>query len=169
MVTAANLARLAQPARGYAPLLSYAPSIKGMVVCVSGKPIRTVAELRGQTLALSNPQSLVTLRDMQWPADNGLQRERDFKTVNTPTDDSVGSVVVRGDAIAAMFSGGEYRAIPDAVKPQFQILSCASLAWTWRRGFIWAVLPSDSPKRAHAGNCTSLPISGASGAAMSVE
>lgn len=123
VVTAANLARLAQLDRGYAPLLSYAPAIKGMVVCASGRPIKTVAELRGQTLALSNPQSLVTLRGMQWLADNGLQRDKDFKTVNTPTDDSVGSVVVRGDAIAAMLSGGEYRAIPDAIKSQLQILT----------------------------------------------
>jgi len=122
-VTAANLAWLAQLDRGYVPLLSYAPNIKGMVVCASTKPITTVAELRGQTLALSNPQSLVTLRGMQWLAENGLQRDKDFKTVNTPTDDSVGSVVVRGDAIAAMLSGGEYRAIPDAIKAQLQVLT----------------------------------------------
>ena len=123
VVTAANLARLAQLDRGYVPLLSYAPAIKGMVVCASAKPIKTVAELRGQSLALSNPQSLVTLRGMQWLAENGLQRDRDFKTVNTPTDDSVGNVVVRGDAVAAMLSGGEYRAIPDAVKAQLQVLT----------------------------------------------
>jgi phosphonate transport system substrate-binding protein len=123
VVTAANLARLAQLERGYAPLLSYAPAIKGMVICASGKPIKTVAELRGQTLALSNPQSLITLRGMQWLAENGLLPDKDFKTVNTPTDDSVGSVVVRGDAIAAMLSGGEYRAIPEAVKAQLQVLT----------------------------------------------
>jgi len=123
VVTAANLARVAQLDRGYVPLLSYAPAIKGMVVCASAKPMRTVAELRGQTLALSNPQSLVTLRGMQWLAEGGLQRDKDFKTLNTPTDDSVGSVVVRGDAIAAMLSGGEYRVIPDAVKAQLQVLT----------------------------------------------
>ncbi|EHR72528.1 hypothetical protein BurJ1DRAFT_3724 [Burkholderiales bacterium JOSHI_001] len=123
VVTAANLARLAQLERGYVPLLSYAPNIKGMVVCASAKPIKTVAELRGQTLALSNPQSLVTMRGMQWLAENGLQRDKDFKTVNAPTDDNVGNVVVRGDALAAMLSGGEYRAIPDAIKAQLQVLT----------------------------------------------
>lgn len=123
VVTTANMARVAQLDRGFVPLLSYAPDIKGMVVFAISKPIRSVAELRGQTLALSNPQSLVTLRGMQWLSDNGLQRDKDFKTLNTPTDDSVGSVVVRGDAIAAMLSGGEYRAIPDAIKAQLQVLS----------------------------------------------
>jgi phosphonate transport system substrate-binding protein len=123
IVTAANLARVAQIDRGYVPLLSYAPDIKGMIVSAAGKPIKSVVELRGQTLVLSNPQSLVTLRGMQWLAENGLQRDKDFKTINTPTDDSVGNVVVRGDAIAAMVSGGEYRAIPDAIKAQLQVLT----------------------------------------------
>jgi len=123
VVTAANLARVAQIDRGYLPLLTYTPQIKGMVVSANTRPIKSVAELRGQTLVLSNPQSLVTLRGMQWLAENGLQRDKDFKTINIPTDDSVGNVVVRGDAIAAMLSGGEYRAIADAVKAQLQILT----------------------------------------------
>ena len=123
VVTAANLARLAQIDRGFVPLISYAPAIKGMVISASRAPLKAVADLRGQTLVLSNPQSLVTLRGMQWLADSGLQRERDFKTISTPTDDSVGNVVVRGDAIAAMLSGGEYRAIPDAARAQLTTLS----------------------------------------------
>jgi phosphonate transport system substrate-binding protein len=146
VVTAANLARVAQLDRGYAPLLSYAPTIKGMVVCASGKPIKTVAELRGQTLALSNPQSLLTLRGMQWLAENGLRRDTDFTTLNTPTDDSVGSVVVRGDAIAAMLSGGEYRAIPDAIKAQLQVLTTfAEVA-----GFVVLANPKLSAAQARA-------------------
>jgi phosphonate transport system substrate-binding protein len=146
VVTAANLARVAQLDRGYAPLLSYAPAIKGMVICASSKPIKTVAELRGQTLALSNPQSLLTLRGMQWLAENGLQRGTDFKTINSPTDDSVGNVVVRGDAIAAMLSGGEYRAIPDAVKAQLQILTTfAEVA-----GFVVLANPKFSAAEARA-------------------
>ena len=123
IVTAANLARVAQLDRGYVPLLTYAPNIKGLVAFANNRPIKSVAELKGQTLVLSNPQSLVTLRGMQWLAENGLQRDKDFKTLNTPTDDSVGSVVARGDAIAAMASGGEYRAIPDAIKAQLQVLT----------------------------------------------
>jgi phosphonate transport system substrate-binding protein len=123
VVTAANLARVAQLDRGFVPLLAYAPAIKGMVICASNRPVKTVTELRGQTLVLSNPQSLITLRGMQWLADNGLHRDKDFKTMNTPTDDSVGSVVTRGDAIAAMLSGGEYRAIPDNIKAQLQVLT----------------------------------------------
>ncbi|MDO9313899.1 MAG: PhnD/SsuA/transferrin family substrate-binding protein [Burkholderiaceae bacterium] len=123
VVTAANLARVAQIDRGYVPLLIYAPNIKGLVISATTAPIRSVAELKGQTLALSNPQSLVALRGMQWLAENGLQRDKDFKVVNTRADDSVGSVVLRGDAIAAMLSGGEFRAIPEAIRGQLQVLT----------------------------------------------
>jgi ABC-type phosphate/phosphonate transport system substrate-binding protein len=70
---------------------------------------------------LSNPQSLVTLRAMQWLAENGLQQHQHFKTVRTPTDDSVGSVVLRGDAAAAICSGGEFRAIPEAQRNLLQV------------------------------------------------
>jgi phosphonate transport system substrate-binding protein len=123
VITAAHLARLAQLERGHLPLVSYTPDIKGLVVCATSKPIKSIAELRGQTLVLSNPQSLVTLRGMQWLAENGLQQGKDFRSIKTPTDDSVGNVVVRGDAIAAMVSGGEFRAIPDAIKTQLQVLT----------------------------------------------
>ena len=123
VVTAANLARVAQLDRGYVPLLSYAPDIKGLVVVAKKRPLESAAELRGQTLALSNPYSLVALRGMQWLAESGLRLDQDFKTINTPTDDSVGNVVVRGEAIAAMLSGGEYLAIPEALRSQLQILT----------------------------------------------
>ena len=117
VVTAPHLARLAQADRGYVPLLSYDPNIKGLLVFASARPLKGVADLSGKTLVLSNPQSLVTLRGMQWLAKSGLQRDKDFKTITTPTDDSVGNVLVRGDAIAGMVSAGEYRAIPDASRP----------------------------------------------------
>ena len=122
VVTAPNLARLAQLDAGYTPVVSYAPPMKGLLVFASARPMQSLGQLRGQSLALSNPQSLVALRGMQWLAENGLQRDRDFKTVSTPADDSVGSVLIRGDAIAAMLSGGEYRVIPETMRSQLQVL-----------------------------------------------
>lgn len=122
VVTAANMARVAQLDGGWLPLVSYAPQIKGLVVVAKRKPLSQIGELRGQRLALSNPQSLVTLRGMQWLAEQGLKRNVDFATMDTPTDDSVGNLVVRGDCAAAMLSGGEFRAIADDVRSQLQLL-----------------------------------------------
>lgn len=123
VVTAAHLARLAQLERGWQPLLLYSPNIRALLITAQARPLRGAAELRGRTLVLSNPQSLVSMRGMQWLAEQGLLPERDFRTVSTPTDDSVGNVVLRGDAAAALLSGGEFRAMPAAVQSQLQVLS----------------------------------------------
>lgn len=123
VVTASHMARLAQLEKGFVPLVVYEPQIKGMIAFAKNRPISNIADISGQTLVLSNPKSLVTLRGFQWLEEKGLKRNRDFKTINTPTDDSVGNVVLHGDAIAAMLSGGEYRAIPSAIKEQIQILT----------------------------------------------
>lgn len=122
-VTAANLARVAQLDGGHLPLLSYLPAIRALLVTTAQRPIRHASELVGQTLVLSNPQSLVALRGMRWLAESGLQRDRDYKTVATRTDDSVGNVLVRGDAAAGLVSGGEFRAIPEALRAQLQVVT----------------------------------------------
>lgn len=123
VVTASHMARLAQIERGYVPLVVYEPQIKGMIAFAKNRPVNNIADITGQTLVLSNPKSLVTLRGFQWLEEKGLKRNRDFKTINTPTDDSVGNVLLHGDAIAAMLSSGEYRAIPSAIKEHIKILT----------------------------------------------
>jgi phosphonate transport system substrate-binding protein len=123
VITASHVARVAQLEAGFVPLLVYEPQIKGLIACAKARPLKSIADLNGQTLALSNPKSLVTLRGFEWLAEKGLVRGRSFKTINTPTDDSVGNVVIHGDAIAAMLSGGEYRAIPEPIKEQLQLVT----------------------------------------------
>jgi phosphonate transport system substrate-binding protein len=146
IVTAANLARVAQLERGYVPLLAYAPKTKALLICASARPLKDLDALRGKTLVFANPQSLVALRGIQWLAENGLQRDKDLMTITTPTDDSVGSVVVRGDAVAAIISGGEYRAIPDPIKAQLQVVTTfAEVA-----GFVFLASPRLSGAQAQA-------------------
>lgn len=123
VVTAANMARVAQLDSGYSPLVSYAPQIKGLIVMAKAAPMRSIDDLKGGRLALSNPQSLVTLRGMQWLADQGLKRDVDFRTVATPNDDSVANLVLRGECIAAMLSGGEFRAIPENAREQLALFT----------------------------------------------
>jgi phosphonate transport system substrate-binding protein len=146
VITASHLARVAELDRGLVPLLVYEPAIKGMIICAKARPLSGVAGLKGRTLALSNPQSLVTLRGYQWLAGQGLARMRDFRTINTPTDDSVGNVVLQGDAIAAMLSGGEYRAIPEALKTQLQVVTTFAEV----PGFVVLASPRLAPARVAA-------------------
>lgn len=120
-ITAAHMARLAQIDGGFAPQLSYVPGIKALLVVASERPVPEAAALKGQVVALSNRQSLVTLRSLQWLADEGLVLDRDFHTIRAPADDSVGNMVLRGDAVAGICSGGEYRVIPEAVRARLRV------------------------------------------------
>lgn len=123
VITASNLARVAQLDFGYVPLLCYEPNNKGLIAFAKERPLKDIRDLKGQTLVLSNPKSIVALRSLQWFEEKGLQKGKHYKTIDTPTDDSVGNVVVRGDAIAALLSGGEFKAIPEAIKAQMQIFA----------------------------------------------
>ena len=123
VVTAPHMARLAQLDHGWMPLLQLLPDIKAMLVFASARPMAAIADLRGKTLVLSNPVSLVALRGLRWLAENGLQRDKDFTTMTIPTDDSVGNVLGRGDALAALVSAGEFRAIAEGLRNQLQVFT----------------------------------------------
>lgn len=123
VATAPHMARLAQLDHGWVPLLQMLPDIQAMLVFASARPMAAITELRGQTLVLSNPLSLVALRGLRWLADNGLQPAKDFTTIRVPTDDSVGSLLGRGDALAAVVSAGEFRAIPEGLRSQLRVLT----------------------------------------------
>lgn len=112
-----------------------------MIAFANSQPMNGIADLRGQTLVMSNPQSLVAPHGLQWLTENGLPRDNNFKTIVTPTDDSVGNVIVRGDAVAAMLSEGEFRAIPEPLKTQIQILT----TFTEVPGFVVMVSPRLAP------------------------
>jgi phosphonate transport system substrate-binding protein len=78
------------------------------------RPVRDAAELRGKTLALSNPQSLVALRGFAWLEARGLVRERDFRTLHARNDESLAQLLSTGEAPLAMMSRGELMAVhPD--------------------------------------------------------
>jgi len=123
VVTAPHMARLAQVDHGWMPLLQMVPDVEGLLVHATARPLKSLSDLRGKALALANLQSLVSLRGLRWLADNGLQRERDFNILRIPTDDSVGQLLLRGDAMAALVSAGEFRAIPAAARDQLQLFT----------------------------------------------
>ena len=64
VATAAHFARLAQVDAGHVALVSYQPSIKGLLITLRDRPLKAVEELRGSKLAFANPQSLVALRGL---------------------------------------------------------------------------------------------------------
>jgi phosphonate transport system substrate-binding protein len=118
IAAAPNIARLAELDAGWQALAVLQPDTEGLLVHAAQRPLRDLQDLRGQRLALANPASLVALHGMAWLAQQGLQSGRDFTQVAVPTDDSVAGPLLGGDCVAAVLSGGELRAVPEAQRVQ---------------------------------------------------
>lgn len=121
IVTAANLGRVAQVDGKWEPIAIYEPSIPALLVTGADNPSASAEQLRGKTLAVANPQSLVVLRGLQWLREQGLQEGRDFKISRAGNDDSLGALIRSGEAPMAMMSMGEFRQIGEDVRKSLKI------------------------------------------------
>lgn len=121
-IIAPNLGRLLQVDGKASALAIYEPTIPCLLVSLV-KNAPPVSALRGKKLALSNPQSLVAMRGLQWLKSQGLNVNTDFTVVHARNDDSLGSLLTTGEAPLAMMSMGEYRAIGEATRAQLQIVT----------------------------------------------
>lgn len=122
VVTAPNLGRMAQVDSRWVPVAQYEPGIPALLVASAQRDI-PIAELRGKALALGNPQSLVALVGLRWLSGQGLVQGRDFKVVTTPNDDSLGAVIMGGEAPFAIMSMGEFKAKPEALRQSLRIVN----------------------------------------------
>ncbi len=123
VVTAANLGRVAQVDSNWHPLAIYDPKIPAILVALADNANASVTQLRGKSLALANPQSLVALAGLEWLGVQGLRHGADFKTVTAANDDSLGAVLRTGEAPLAIMSLGEFRAKPEAMRNTLRVVT----------------------------------------------
>ncbi len=121
VITAANVGRVNQLDGKWEPIAIYEPAIPALLVAAASNASNSVEQLRGKTLAVANPQSLVVLRGLQWLREQGLQEGRDFKLSRVSNDDSLGALIRSGEAPLAMMSMGEFRAIGEAARKELKI------------------------------------------------
>lgn len=123
VVTAANLGRVAQLDAKWEPLAIYEPQVPGVVVALANNADSSPTQLRGKALAVANPPSLVAVAGLHWLSVQGLQLGADFGMVVTPNDDSLGAVLLSGEAPLAVMSMGEFRAKPEAMRNKLRIVT----------------------------------------------
>jgi phosphonate transport system substrate-binding protein len=121
IVTAANLARLAQVDHGWQPVAQYEPAIPGVLVRAKSTPVDGLAAIKGKKLALANPQSLVALRAFAWLEEKGLKQGQDYTISAVRNDDSLGAALRAADTPYAVMSLGEFRAIPERTRVELEI------------------------------------------------
>ncbi len=123
VVTAANVGRVNQLDAQWDPIAIYEPPIAGLLVTGAANTNTAVEQLKGKTLALANPQSLVALAGLKWLREQGLQAERDFKITRAGNDDSLGTLIRSGEAPMAIMSMGEFRAIGEETRKGLKIVT----------------------------------------------
>lgn len=114
VVTAANLGRVAQLDAGLWPIAIYEPRIPGLIVTLRRRPLTSPADIRGLTIAMTNPQSLVALKFIHWLRAEGLELGRDAQATHARNEDSLAQLLNAPENRAAVMSRGEFNAIrPD--------------------------------------------------------
>lgn len=122
-VTAANVGRVNQLDGKWEPIAIYEPAIPGLLVAGANNTDNSVQQIKGKSLALANPQSLVALVGLKWLREQGLQADRDFQISRAGNDDSLGTLIRSGEAPMAIMSMGEFRAIGEDTRKSLRIVT----------------------------------------------
>ena len=111
-VAAPHFARVAQVDRNMIPLVTYQPQINALFVAPIDSKLKGPADVRERVVAFANVQSLVAMYGLQWLKQAGLEAGTDYEVRAARTDLGVGRMLLSGDAVAAIMSNGEFRALP---------------------------------------------------------
>ncbi len=122
VITPANLGRVAQLDANLTVVASYEPPIPALLVTGVTNTNDALEQLKGKSLALANPQSLLALTGLRWLREQGLVAGRDFNIVRAGNDDSLGTLIRTGDAPLAMMSMGEFKTIGEATRKNLRIV-----------------------------------------------
>jgi phosphonate transport system substrate-binding protein len=119
-VTTGHQARLFQTDAKYIPLLTYKAEFKAVALVASGSTLHKAADLKGKQILGLSQASLVTLWGLHWLKENKI----DTSTVKfVSASDSVGQLILSGDAAAGFMSQANYQKLTPAVRGQLRILA----------------------------------------------
>lgn len=119
-ITTAHQARLLQQDAGYLPLLTYSADFKSVVLVGEKIPVKSPADLQRKKVLGLSPSSLVTLWGLHWLAENGVT---DVEMGYVSASDSLGQLLVSGQAAAGFISLANYQKLPDAWKDTLSVFT----------------------------------------------
>ena len=122
VVTAPHFARIAQLDRAMVPLVNYQPRINALLIAPTDSKVVGSRDLRERAVAFANPQSLVAMYGQQWLSKQGMEPGTDYEVKGARTDLGVGRMLLSGDAVAAILSNGEFRALPPEESARMKVV-----------------------------------------------
>lgn len=121
-VAAPHFARVAQQERKMVPLGMYEPRINALFVTPADTKMTSARDAREKVIAFANPTSLVAMFGQQWLRGQNMEPGKDYEVRGARTDLGVGRMLLSGDAVAAVMSNGEFRALPPDESSRLKIL-----------------------------------------------
>jgi len=101
---APHYARLAVKEFGYIPLLVHKAPIRGVLVTSRSKPLSSIEELRGQTIAVAERSALLVIVGALILNDEGIREGIDYKFIETVSHSSALHSTISGKSRAALIS-----------------------------------------------------------------
>jgi len=128
LVAAPHFARLAQQEAGYRPLAVYSRELRAILVVAKDGPMKSVADLKGQTVALPDAIALMSMFAVQLLRDGGLNPGKDVTLADARSHDNAVSSVLLGDSAAAATSAAPLAQMPDDLKNGVRVLATSDKA-----------------------------------------
>lgn len=133
IVTAAHLARLAQTQANYMPLASYKAANRAILLEAKDRPLRSIQDLKGKTLAFGDRTSLIVSQTVNYLREHGLLEGADYTLRETQSHNSAAYSVQNHQSVLAVTSPSGLKSIPDSIKDSVKVYATLpevpSLTW----------------------------------------
>jgi phosphonate transport system substrate-binding protein len=123
MLAAPHFSRLAETDAGYIPLAVYSRELRAILVVPKGSPYKSVADLKGESVAVPDSLALMSMFAVQMLRDNGLTPGKDVFLVNVRGHDNAVLSAIHGESAAAATSAAPLGQMPDDVKNRVRVLA----------------------------------------------
>lgn len=118
VVTSGHQAELLRADGGYLPLVTYRADFLAVMVMDKAMPLATPKDLDGKVVLGLNPSSLVTIWGQHWLAENHVAPQT-IRYISAA--DSVGQLVLAGDAVAGFMSLANFQTLPAETRDALRI------------------------------------------------
>ena len=126
VITAPHFARFAQQEAGYVPMLRPKRNSFAVFVVEKDSPLKSVSELRGKTITLTDKITMIAMLGLQNLRDNGLEPGKNVTVHYAVSHNSAVLDVLRGESDAAATALTILDQMPDNVKNGVRILAKTS-------------------------------------------
>lgn len=122
VLTAPHLAWLAHKEEAYRPLFVYQRNTEGILVVRADSRYQKPGDLRGKTIAMSDPLAVTVMRMESDLAKAGLQGGRHYNKLEAGSHNNAALHVHDGKCDAAIMGGLPFQRLPEAMRKNLRII-----------------------------------------------